>query len=87
MAGNPLAVFLFIGLGITALSVGPSSLPETKKVIRSVPAAAARAAVARVFDAATPQQVVEALRDGLDEWLDLSLFTDRWNLSPAAGRG
>jgi hypothetical protein len=39
MAGNPLGVFLLLGLGINALSVAPSSLPEVKKVIRSVPAA------------------------------------------------
>jgi phosphotransferase system enzyme I (PtsI) len=87
MAGNPLAVFLFLGLGIAALSVGPASLPETKKVIRSVPAAAARQAVARVLSAATPSEVVATLRKGLEEWLDLSLFSDRWNLSPDAGRG
>src|SRR3970282_2251760 len=33
-AAHPLAVYLLIGLGITALSVGPASLPEIKKVIR-----------------------------------------------------
>jgi phosphoenolpyruvate-protein phosphotransferase (PTS system enzyme I) len=81
MAGNPLAVFLFIGLGIHALSVGPASLPETKKVIRSVPAGAARAAAARILEAGTPGEVVGILRKGLAEWLDLSLFSDRWNLS------
>ena len=37
MASHPPAVFLLIGLGITALSVGPAALPEIKKVIRSVP--------------------------------------------------
>jgi len=81
MAGNPLAIFLFIGLGINALSVGPSSLPETKKVIRSVPAGAARAAASRILDASSPGEVVSILRKGLEEWLDLSLFSDRWNLS------
>jgi phosphoenolpyruvate-protein phosphotransferase (PTS system enzyme I) len=81
MAGNPLAVFLFIGLGINALSVGPASLPETKKVIRSVPAGAARAAAARILEASSPGEVVGILRKGLEEWLDLSLFSDRWNLS------
>jgi phosphoenolpyruvate-protein phosphotransferase (PTS system enzyme I) len=85
MAGNPLAVFLFIGLGINALSVGPSSLAETKKVIRSVPAGAARAAVSRVLEASTPSEVVTTLRSGLEEWLDLSLFSDRWNLATESG--
>lgn len=84
MAGNPLAVFLLIGLGITALSVGPASLPEIKKVIRSVPAAEARAAVAAALEAPTPTEVVETLTRELARWLDLSLFSDRWNLSPTA---
>jgi phosphotransferase system enzyme I (PtsI) len=84
MAGNPLAVFLLIGLGITALSVGPASLPEIKKVIRSVPAKEARVAVAAALEAPTPPEVVETLTRELGRWLDLSLFSDRWNLSPTA---
>jgi phosphoenolpyruvate-protein phosphotransferase (PTS system enzyme I) len=84
MAGNPLAVFLLIGLGITALSVGPASLPEIKKVIRSVPAVEARNAVSAVLDAPTPNDVVSVLTRELGKWLDLSLFSDRWNLSPEA---
>ena len=84
MASNPLAVFLLIGLGITALSVGPASLPEIKKVIRSVPAVEARNAVSAVLDAATPKEVVAVLTRELGKWLDLSLFSDRWNLSPEA---
>jgi phosphotransferase system enzyme I (PtsI) len=82
MAGNPLAVFLFLGLGIAALSVSPSALPETKKVIRAVPAGAAREAVSHVLSAGSPGEVVAALRKGLDEWIDLSMFSERWNLSP-----
>jgi phosphoenolpyruvate-protein phosphotransferase (PTS system enzyme I) len=84
MAGNPLAVFLLMGLGITALSVGPASLPEIKKVIRSVPAAEARSAVSAALDAPTPNDVVATLTRELARWLDLSLFSDRWNLSPTA---
>ncbi len=84
MASNPLAVFLLIGLGITALSVGPASLPEIKKVIRSVPAVEARNAVSAVLDAPTPKEVVAVLTRELGKWLDLSLFSDRWNLSPEA---
>ena len=85
MASNPLAVFLLIGLGITALSVGPASLPEIKKVIRSVPAAEARNAVTAALECATPQEVVETLTREFGKWLDLSLFSDRWNLSPTPG--
>lgn len=82
MASNPLAAYLLLGLNITALSVGPASLPEIKKVIRSVPIVDARAAAKTALDAATPDEVVEALGQGLSRWLDLSLFSGRWNLSP-----
>jgi hypothetical protein len=46
-----------------------------------VPAGAARATAARILEAATTAEVVGILRKGLEEWLDLSLFSDRWNLS------
>jgi phosphoenolpyruvate-protein phosphotransferase (PTS system enzyme I) len=81
MASNPLAVFLLIGLGVQALSVGTASLPEIKKVIRSVPSSDARAAASASLDAATPGEVVEILTKGISKWLDLSLFSGRWNLS------
>jgi phosphotransferase system enzyme I (PtsI) len=84
MAGNPLAVFLLIGLGIQALSVGTSSLPEIKKVIRSVPSHDARIAATAALDASSPGEVIEILTKGIAQWLDLSLFTGRWNLSPTA---
>ncbi|MGH7574510.1 MAG: phosphoenolpyruvate--protein phosphotransferase [Longimicrobiales bacterium] len=82
MASDPLAAYLLLGLDITALSVGPASLPEIKKVIRSVPLVDARASVKAAFEAATPDEVVEVLGQGLSRWLDLSLFSGRWNLSP-----
>ncbi|HUP88038.1 MAG TPA: phosphoenolpyruvate--protein phosphotransferase [Longimicrobiales bacterium] len=84
MASNPLAVFLLIGMGIQALSVGTSALPEIKKVIRSVPSTAARAAATASLDASTPNEVIEILTQGISQWLDLSLFSGRWNLSSSA---
>jgi phosphotransferase system enzyme I (PtsI) len=84
MASNPLAVFMLIGLGISALSVGTSSLPEIKKVIRSVPSTEARKAATAALDAASANEVVEILTRGISNWLDLSLFSGRWSLSPSA---
>ncbi|HEY8468067.1 MAG TPA: phosphoenolpyruvate--protein phosphotransferase [Longimicrobiales bacterium] len=84
LAANPLGVFLLLGLGITALSVSPASLPEVKKITRTVPAAAARAAAAEAMTRATADEVVEVLTAGISRWLDLSLFSGRWNLSPRA---
>jgi len=84
MAANPLGVFLLLGLGITALSVAPSALPEIKKVVRSVPAVDARDAVTRALRAATADEVVSILTTELSRWLDLSLFSGRWNLATPA---
>ncbi len=82
LAANPLGVFLLLGLGITALSVSPASLPEIKKIIRTVPAAEARAAVAEAMRMPTAQAAEETLTAGISRWLDLSLFSGRWNLLP-----
>jgi phosphoenolpyruvate-protein phosphotransferase (PTS system enzyme I) len=84
MAGHPLGVFALLGLGISAFSVGAASLPEVKKVVRSVPVTAARGAGASAVPAATPDEAVAVLTRGLSEWLDLSLFDGRWNLSAPA---
>lgn len=78
LASSPLGVFLLIGLGITALSVGPSSLPEIKKVIRSVPASEAREAVSAALEASTATEVAAILTERIERWLDLSLFAGRW---------
>jgi phosphoenolpyruvate-protein phosphotransferase (PTS system enzyme I) len=82
LAGNPLGVFMLLGLDITALSVAPSALPEVKKVIRTVPAVDARAATHAALKAATPDDVVAILTDGISKFLDLSLFSGRWNVAP-----
>jgi len=81
LASSPLGVFLLIGLGITALSVGPASLPEVKKVIRSVPAADAREAIDAALEAPTATEVAAILTEQIERWLDLSFFSGRWNPS------
>src|SRR5690606_9612395 len=79
LASSPLGVFLLIGLGITVLSVSPASLPEVKKVIRSVPAADAREAVGEALQASTATEVTAILTEQIERWLDLSFFSGRWN--------
>lgn len=79
LASSPLGVFLLIGLGITVLSVSPASLPEVKKVIRSVPAADAREAVGEALQASTATDVTAILTEQIERWLDLSFFSGRWN--------
>lgn len=80
LAANPLGVFLLLGLGITSFSVGPASLPEVKKIVRSIPAGAAREAVDHALGAETATGVAEALVEGISQWLDLSIFSGRWGL-------
>ena len=81
MASHPLGVFLLMGLNITALSMGASSLPEIKKLVRTVPIAAARDAVAESQRVDTAEQITDILTEGISPYIDLSLFTGRWNLS------
>jgi phosphoenolpyruvate-protein phosphotransferase (PTS system enzyme I) len=74
LAASPLGAFLLIGLGVDSLSVGPSSLAEIKKVIRSIHHSKARAAAEAALSATTPQAVVEALVAELSGDLDLARF-------------
>jgi phosphotransferase system enzyme I (PtsI) len=82
LASNPLGVFMLLGLGINALSVAPSALPEVKKVIRTVPAVEARAAISAALEAGTSEDVIAILTEGISQFLDLTLFSGRWNLAP-----
>lgn len=83
LAGNPLGAFMLIGMGVDSLSVGPAALAEIKKVIRSVSYSDGERAVENALRASTPAEVVEALRSGLGDALDLSLFSGSWSLSAA----
>ena len=83
LAANPLGVYLLLGLGVSVFSVAPSGLPEIKKVIRSVRATDARARVDQALEAPDTSTVRTLLTEGLSEWLDLSMFSGRWNLSPS----
>lgn len=81
LAASPLGAYLLIGLDITALSVAASALPEIKKVVRSVPAADARARVSEALEAPDTDTVTTILEEGVSQWIDLSMFSGRWTLS------
>jgi len=74
LAAHPLGTFMLIGMGIETLSVGPSALAEIKKVIRSVDRSNARAALADILQADSPERVVRILRDHLRHAIDLDRF-------------
>lgn len=80
-AANPLGAFLLIGMGVHALSVGPSALAEIKKVIRSVDQGKARRAVEEALAASTPAAVEETLLAHLGDVLDLERFGTPWKAS------
>ncbi|HET6764696.1 MAG TPA: phosphoenolpyruvate--protein phosphotransferase [Longimicrobiaceae bacterium] len=81
VAANPLGAFLLIGMRVGSLSVGPSSLAEIKKVIRSVTHADAALAVQEALAARTPAEVMQVLGNHLGQVLDLAKLTSAWNLS------
>jgi phosphoenolpyruvate-protein kinase (PTS system EI component) len=81
LASNPLGAFLLIGMGVHSLSVGPSSLAEIKKVIRSIHQDRARSAVAEALTAVSPEQVISILTESLREDVDLERFAGPWTLS------
>jgi phosphotransferase system enzyme I (PtsI) len=56
MASRPLMAFALLGLGLRELSVNPRSVARVKRVIRSVSAANARAAVERALQVGTAEE-------------------------------
>jgi len=74
VAANPVAAFMLIGMRVGSLSVGPASLAEIKKVIRSVSFADAREAVQEALRASTSAEVLKALVPRLRAVLDLEKF-------------
>lgn len=85
MASEPLSAVLLIGLGIDRLSVSPPALPLVKWVVRTVPEEAARRAAEEALGAASADQVSEALRSAVGEYLDVRLL-DPHSALPGRGR-
>ncbi|HET7464807.1 MAG TPA: phosphoenolpyruvate--protein phosphotransferase [Longimicrobium sp.] len=85
VAANPLAAFMLIGMRVNSLSVGPASLAEIKKLIRSVTFAEAEEAAREAVRAGTPDAVLNALTSRLGKVLDLSKFGGAWSLSRSEG--
>jgi phosphoenolpyruvate-protein phosphotransferase (PTS system enzyme I) len=78
-AANPVAAFMLIGMRVSSLSVGPASLAEIKKVIRSVTYEEAAEAVRHALKAPTPDDVLRALSTRLGAVIDLEKFGGLWS--------
>jgi phosphotransferase system enzyme I (PtsI) len=74
MASEPLAAFLLLGLGYRVLSVSPPRLPLARWLIRQIDVSAAKRAGESVLVAATTQEILAVLSEGIAEFIDLELL-------------
>lgn len=76
MASEPLCVFLLLGMDIDELSVSPSTVPEVKRLIRSVGFEEAKKLVEKVLYLSSHKEVERATRSVLKDLLgkDFSKF-------------
>ena len=81
LAATPLGAFLLLGLDITTLSVAWPSLPEVKKLIRSIRIEDARAAATKALAASTTDEVRARLAEGIGDSVELSMYSGRWSFS------
>ena len=85
MASEALSAVLLIGLGYDRLSVSPPALPLVKWVVRTVPEPAARQAAESALSARSAEEVSEALRSVVGEYIDVRLL-DPQSALPGRGR-
>jgi phosphotransferase system enzyme I (PtsI) len=84
MAGDPLCVFILLGLGIDELSMSPWSIPTIKNLIRSVSMKEARADFRRIMRLDTATKVREFILESMGSLLR---ETDEGVLRPTLKRG
>jgi phosphotransferase system enzyme I (PtsP) len=65
MAADPLCTLVLLGLGLDDLSMGPFFIPVIKRIVRSVPYAAAAAMTREVLTMPTVREVKGYLFDGM----------------------
>lgn len=71
MAGDPLALPVLIGLGITELSMVPSTIPHIKQMIRNINEDDARALAEEVLAQRTSEHVVERIKQRFGDTLSM----------------
>ena len=69
MAGDPLCVWLLLGMGLDEISMSPIALPEAKRLIRSITYTEAVEIAGKALSFATARQVVNFMRNRLEEKL------------------
>lgn len=71
MAGYPLATVLLLGLGLDVFSMSAFTIPEVKKIIRSVSVMEAEELVGIVSEMKSAREIDEYIRKWMDERFDL----------------
>ncbi len=71
MAGDPLATVILLGLGLDEFSMTPSSIPEVKKIIRSVSMAEAEEIVGDVMEMRAGKDVDGFVRQLMEKRFDV----------------
>ncbi|MFH1570743.1 MAG: phosphoenolpyruvate--protein phosphotransferase [Gemmatimonadota bacterium] len=71
MAGDPVAAFVLLGLGLRALSVSPGLIPEVKEIVRGTRLAEAERVAAQCLQldsGAAARQLIEAALEASGSW-------------------
>ncbi|ADN02240.1 phosphoenolpyruvate-protein phosphotransferase [Spirochaeta thermophila DSM 6192] len=67
MAGDPLATFVLIGLGLDELSMSPASIPEVKRLVRSTSVAECEEFVGAILQLKSHREVERVVREKMEE--------------------
>ena len=74
MAGDVNAAMVLLGLGLDELSMSALSIPEVKRIIRSVTQAEAEQMVANVLEMNTYREIGEFVQGWMEERFDLVAY-------------
>ncbi|MDR3200574.1 MAG: phosphoenolpyruvate--protein phosphotransferase [Spirochaetales bacterium] len=74
MAGDPLATLLLLGLGLDEFSMNSSSIPEVKKIIRSVSFAEAEEFADEIMQMRSGREIFSFIRQRMEKSFDLAVY-------------
>ena len=74
MASEPLGIPLLLGLGLKELSVNPSSLLQTRKLIAQIDLSVAEEMALEVMQCSSAQDIVKIIRETFNNLYDEDLL-------------
>lgn len=72
MAGDPMAITLFVGMELDSLSMNPISIPRVKKMIRSITRERSKKLMTEVMEMATTDEVEKHLKKDMGRLLPMT---------------